>query len=306
MKAVRYASYGGPEVLELVDIDKPIPASDEVLVRVKAVGINPVDWRIRDGSLRHFFEAPFPVVPGGEISGTVERADDREDVLAGQEVFALLGTMGALAEYVVVPRNSAVPKPITLDHIHAAATPLAALTAWQALFDHGEAKKGERVLIHAAAGGVGGFAVQFAAIHGAHVIATASQGKHEYVRSLGAAEVVDYRAEPFETRIGQVDLVIDLVGGDVFERSKAVLAPGGRIVTALGIGAGEANVRQVFVAQNPDQLAQIAALIDRGAIRVRVDHQFGLDQVGQAMELSKAGGISGKIVIDVVQASAGS
>jgi NADPH:quinone reductase-like Zn-dependent oxidoreductase len=297
MKAVQYATYGGPEVLRIVDIDKPQPGPGEVLVRVRAAGVNPVDWRIRDGSLRSLMEVQFPVTPGGDISGIVEQVADGDQALIGQDVFAFLGTAGAFAEYSVAPRNAIAKKPTSLDYVHAAAVPLAALTAWQALFDQGHVRNGQRVLVHAAAGGVGGFAVQFASIRGAYVIATASRGKHDYVRSLGARQVVDYRAAPFETKVENIDVVIDLIGGDVFERSKRVLAPGGVIVTAQGMGAGVAGVRQVFVSPNAAQLAEIGVLVDAGKITVTVSETFALAKAGDAMEASKAGGVRGKLVL---------
>jgi NADPH:quinone reductase-like Zn-dependent oxidoreductase len=299
MKAVQYASYGGPEVLKVVDIDKPQPGAGEVLVRVKAAGVNPVDWRLRDGSLRYLMELEFPVTPGCDVSGVVEKVGDGDESLLGQDVFAFLGTAGAFCEYIVAHRQILAKKPASLDHVHAAAVPLAALTAWQALFDQGQLKNGQRVLVHAAGGGVGGFAVQFASARGAHVIATASRDKHDYVRSLGAREIIDYRAAAFETKVEDVDVVIDLLGGDVFERSKKVLARGGVIVTAQGMGAGDPGVRQVYVSPNAAQLAEIGSLIDAGKITVTVSETFVLAKAAIAMEASKAGGVRGKLVLKV-------
>jgi NADPH:quinone reductase-like Zn-dependent oxidoreductase len=299
MKAVQYASYGGPEVLKVVDIDKPQPGAGEVLVRVKAAGVNPVDWRIRDGSLRYLMELQFPVTPGCDVSGVVEKVGDGDESLLGQDVFAFLGTAGAFAEYIVAHRQILAKKPASLDHVHAAAVPLAALTAWQALFDQGQLTNGQRVLVHAAGGGVGGFAVQFASVRGAHVIATASRDKHDYVRSLGAREIIDYRAAAFETKVENVAVVIDLLGGDVFERSKKVLARGGVIVTAQGMGAGDPGVRQIYVSPNAVQLAEIGSLIDAGKITVTVSETFALAKAAIAMEASKAGGVRGKLVLKV-------
>jgi NADPH:quinone reductase-like Zn-dependent oxidoreductase len=297
MRLVQYAKYGGPEVLEIIEKPRPVPGVGEILVKVMAAGINPVDWKIRDGAVRAYIEYPFPVTPGGEISGVVEQFGTDPEPLAGKDIFALIGTTGAFADYIILPRETVVPKPASLDHIHAAAVPLAALTAWQALFDHGGVQTGHRVLIHAAAGGVGSFAVQFAALRGAHVIGTASKEKHEYVRSLGANEVINYRSESFETRVKNVDVVIDLVGGDVFERSKATLAPSGIVVTALGLGANEDRVRQVYVSPSTKQLAEIASLIDAGSIRVPVDSIYPLTEVAAAMEKSKGGRVAGKVVL---------
>jgi NADPH:quinone reductase-like Zn-dependent oxidoreductase len=299
MKAVQYASYGGPDVLKVVDIEQPQPGAGEVLVRVTAAGVNPVDWRIRDGSFRYLMELQFPVTPGCDICGVVENVGDGDERLLGQEVFAFLGTTGAFAEYIVAPRHVLVKKPASLDHVHAAAVPLAALTAWQALFDQGDVKSGQRVLVHAAGGGVGGFAVQFASVRGAHVIATASRDKHDYVRSLGAREVIDYREAAFETKMENVDVVIDLLGGDVFERSKKVLVPGGVVVTAQGMGAGDPGVRQVYVSPNAAQLTEIGALIDAGRITVTVSETFALAKAAIALEASKAGGVRGKLVLEM-------
>jgi NADPH:quinone reductase-like Zn-dependent oxidoreductase len=220
MKAVRIHRFGGPEVLTLDDVPWPQPKDDEVLVRVHAASVNPVDYKIRAGSYS-VKEDQLPYTLGRDLSGTVELLGTRARTLkAGDPIFAFIGMdRGTYAEYVVVKAMEMAAKPDTLDHVQAAAVPLAGLTAWQGLFDHGHLQAGQRALIHGGAGGVGHLAVQFAKAKGAVVLTTASGSDLEFMRELGADEVIDYRAERFEDRVSDVDLVFDLVSGDTQDRS---------------------------------------------------------------------------------------
>src|ERR1700675_2003988 len=216
MKAVRIHTYGGPEVLKFEDAPRPEPAPGEVLIRVNAAGVNPIDWKIRSGYLKDHRPYVFPLILGWDVSGTIEANGlDGTRFKNGDEVYARsdIARNGAYAQYIVAKQVEVAQKPKVIDHIRAAAIPLAALTAWQALFDAGGLSAGQRVLIHAAAGGVGSFAVQLAKWKGAYVIGTASAHNHEFLRGLGADETVDYKAVRFEDEIHDVDMMLDAMAG---------------------------------------------------------------------------------------------
>jgi NADPH:quinone reductase-like Zn-dependent oxidoreductase len=306
MKAVRIHEYGGPEVLRLDDMPRPSPAADEVLVRVHAMGVNPVDWKLRSGAARKHLELPMPCILGGDISGVVEQTGGTvAGFKAGDAVYAMLGLTGAYAQYVTAKAPIVAPKPNTMNHIEAASVPLVALTAWQALFEHGKLLKGQTVLVHAASGGVGIFAVQFAKAKGARVIGTTSAKNGQFVRSLGADATIDYRSVAFEKQLSGVDLVIDLIGGEYAERSIAVLKPGGVLVSispgspATAQKAADAKVNAISVRVHPDggQLREIAALIDAQKVKTSIAATFPLAEAGRAQELSKEGHTRGKIVL---------
>jgi NADPH:quinone reductase-like Zn-dependent oxidoreductase len=308
MRAVRIHEYGGPEMLRIDTVSIPVPARGQILVRVHAASVNPVDWKVRDGLLKEKLRLDLPVTLGGDFSGVVAGAgSDAADLPPGTAVFGTTGTggyaSGALADYVVVPAANVAIKPATLSHVEAGSVPLASLTAWQALFDRGELTAGQRVLIHAAAGGVGSFAVQLARSAGAHVIATASAANEAYVRELGAAEFIDYRTTRFEQVLSGIDLVIDLVGEETQARSYAVLRPGGTLVNAWGTimqdRADAASVRavKVAVAANREQLTEIGRRLDRGELRTRIAGCYPLSEVADAFERSKSARVSGKLVI---------
>jgi NADPH:quinone reductase-like Zn-dependent oxidoreductase len=306
MKAIRYHEYGGPEVMKLEEISRPVPKDDEILVRVQAMGVNPVDWKIREGLVQKRIVIPLPATPGGDIAGVIEQVGAAvTDLSAGQSVYALLGLMGAYAEYVTVKAQFAARAPSKLDHIHAASVPLAALTAWQALYEKGGLKSGQRVLVHAAAGGVGGFAVQIARAAGAEVVGTASAANVEYVRGLGASAVIDYHQPKYDAYARSFDIVIDMAGGDGAMQSLKVLKSGGIHVgvvppsEALQQGAPGAGITAVPIMVHPDgsQLTQIAALIDAGKITTTVAASFALADVGLAHNQSKTGHTRGKIVL---------
>jgi len=308
-RAIRFHEYGGPEVMRLEEIPRPVPKAGEILVRVHAMGVNPVDWKVREGLARARLNLALPVVPGGDLSGVVEELGSGVDGFkAGDAVFAMIGLTGAYAELVALKAEIAAPKPRTLDHVHAASVPLAALTAWQALFEQAELKSGQRVLVHAAAGGVGSFAVQIARHAGATVVGTASPANADFVRGLGAAEVIDYAKEgAFVPHHGSFDVVFDLIAGATGLKSLELLRKGGVHVgglpsPALAQQADAAGIRVKSLQVRPDgrQLREIAALIDAGKIRTTVAAVFPLAQAGRAHEQSKTGHTRGKIVLDAM------
>ena len=230
MKAVRIHTYGGPEVLVYEEVPRPQPGQGEVLVRVEAAAVNPVDWKIREGYLREMLPHALPLIMGWDVSGVVEETGPGVTRFrAGDEVFSRPDLLrdGTYAEYVVIRETEVALKPGSVDHLHAAAIPLAGLTAWKSLIEAAGAAPGQRVLIHGAAGGVGSYAVQLAKWRGAHVTATASAPNLDYLRRLGADEIIDYRSVRFEDVTGDVDVVIDTIGGDTQQRSWQVLKRGG-------------------------------------------------------------------------------
>jgi len=309
MKAVRIHRFGGPEVLTYEDAPRPRIAEDDLLVRVHAAGVNPVDWKIREGRLQQFLQHKLPLVLGWDFSGVVEEVGSAvEGFKPGDEVYARpdIRRDGAYAEFIAVRAREVARKPQTLGHLHAAAVPLAAITAWDALIKTARIEAGQRVLIHAAAGGVGHFAVQFARWKGAYVIGTASSANHELVRALGANEVIDYRAERFEEKVSDVDVVFDTVGGDVQRRSWSVLKKGGMLVSIVERPseevAKEHGVRAAYIFIEPDAevLRRVAELIDAGVVKPVVENVFALSEARRAHELSQSGHARGKIVLRVI------
>ena len=306
MRAVVVEQWGGPENLIEREVERPEPGLNEVLVRVHAAGVNPVDWKTRAGGAL----IEWGVVPavGWDVSGTVEAVGPGVGMFRpGDEVFGMPlfpRQAGGYAEYVVAPARHLALKPSGLTHVEAAALPLAALTAWQALVDTADVRPGERVLVHAAAGGVGHFAVQIAKARGAYVIGTASAGKHELVRELGADEVIDYRAVRFEDVVSDVDVVLDGLGGQTAERSLKVLRAGGRLITLPGpddVPAAQDGVRAVWMLVEPDHLGlrEIAALVEQGALKPVVETVLPLAEAAKAHEIGEQGRTTGKIVLTV-------
>jgi NADPH:quinone reductase-like Zn-dependent oxidoreductase len=309
MKAVCIYSYGGPEVLVYEDAPRPHPAAGEVLVRIHAAGINPVDWKIREGHLDKMLHHTFPLVLGWDFSGVVESLGAGLTRLKiGDEVFSRpdIARDGAYAEFIAVKESEVALKPKSVDHIHAAAMPLAGLTAWQTLFDAGGLSAGQRVLIHAAAGGVGHVAVQVAKWKGAHVIGTAAARNHDFLRELGVDQVIDYDTERFEDVVQPVDVVLDAMGGDTQERSWKVLKPGGILVSIVSPPSAEAaakhGVREAFVFTQPNaaQLGEIAKLADTEKLKVIVETILPLADATRGQELSERGHGRGKIVLRVI------
>ncbi|HEX2971235.1 MAG TPA: NADP-dependent oxidoreductase [Tepidisphaeraceae bacterium] len=236
MKAVRIHRYGGPEVLICENAPIPSISDDEALVRVHAAGVNPVDWKIREGYLQSMLTYSFPLVIGWDLSGVVDRVGSRVTHLKpGDAVYSRpdIARDGAYAQYIAVRASELAHKPASLDDVHAAAVPLAALTAWQSLFDAASLSPGQTVLIHAAAGGVGSFAVQLAKWKGARVIGTASARNAEFLHNLGADQVIDYTIEHFDAVLHDVDVVFDTIGNETQRRSWRVLKPGGVLVSII-------------------------------------------------------------------------
>ncbi|MGF1430031.1 NADP-dependent oxidoreductase [Kitasatospora sp. LaBMicrA B282] len=310
MRAITQQSFGAPEVLVPADLEQPQPLPTEVLVRVHAAAVNPVDAMVRAGAFPLIGQPPF--VLGWDISGVVEEVVPgvtRFEV--GDEVYGMPffpRAAGGYAEYVAVPSRQLARKPRNLDHVHAAALPLAGLTAWQSLVDAGGVEVGTRVLVHGGGGGVGHLAVQIAKARGAHVIATASAAKAEFVRGLGADEVIDYRAVDFTEAATDLDVVLDTVGGDYGPRSIQVLRPGGVLVTV--VGRADTALREATLAAGrrfagitvePDHvgLEGLAALVEAGAVRPFVEHTLPLAEAAEAHRLVESGRTQGKIVLTV-------
>lgn len=304
MKVVRIHNYGGPEVLKFEDAPRPHPADGEVLIRIHAAAVNPVDWKIRAGRLQERIH--LPVIPGWDLSGVVEATGPGVTVLRkGNEVYGMPRRLGAYAEYMVVKESEVALKPRSVDHIQAAAVPLAALTAWQAIFDVGELKAGQKALIHAASGGVGSFAVQLAKWKGTHVIGTASGRNQSFLRELGVDEPIDYEKTRFEDVTHEVDVVLDIVGGDTQKRSWKVLKTGGILVSIISPPSTEEaakyGVRSGFVHVQPNasQLSEIAKLVDSGKLKPMVETVLPLSEARRAQEQSQTGHARGKIVLKV-------
>jgi NADPH:quinone reductase-like Zn-dependent oxidoreductase len=307
MKAIRIHNYGGPEVLKYEDAPRPEPQAGEVLVRVHAAGVNPIDWKVREGHMKDFWPHKFPLILGWDLSGVVEelgRGVSRFKI--GDEVYSLPDPTrnGAYADYMVVCEPELALKPNSLYHIRAAAVPLAALSAWQSLFDTAQLQPGQRVLIHAGSGGVGHFAVQLAKWKGAYVFATASTKNQDLLRELGVDKAIDYTQQRFED-VARIDIVLDTIGGETQERSWSVLKKGGVLVSLVQPPseekAEELGVRAAFVAGRPSgaQLAEIAKMIDSGKLAPIIDRILPLSEARRAHELSQSGHVRGKIVLRV-------
>ncbi|KOU57172.1 MULTISPECIES: NADP-dependent oxidoreductase [unclassified Streptomyces] len=306
MRAIVVKEWGGPENLVEREIERPEPGLGEVLVRVHAAGVNPVDWKTRaSGALIAWGETP---IVGWDVSGTVEAVGPGVTLYApGDEVYGMPHfprQAGGYAEYVVAPARHFARKPASLDHVQAAALPLAALTAWQALVDTAGITAGQRVLVHAAAGGVGHLAVQIAKARGAYVIGTASAAKHDVLRELGADELIDYRSVDFAEAVSDVDVVLDALGGETAERSLKVLRSGGHLVSLPGpdsVPAGADGVNASWVLVDPDLkgLEAIADLADKGLLKPLVETVLPLAEAARAHEIGEQGRTTGKIVLTV-------
>ena len=291
-------------MLQVDEIDRAKPTGDQLLIKVSAASVNPVGYKIRQGGYPRVTEDKLPITLGRDIAGVVETAGGGFKV--GDEVYAHLDWAdGGYAEYAVVAPVGVAAKPKSLDMIQAAAVPLAATTAWQGLFQHGDLKRGQKVLIHGAAGGVGGFAVQFAKAEGAYVYATASGEGVQAVRDDGADEVIDYKKQKFEDVAKDVDLVFDLIGGDTQARSFAVLKSGGALISTVQepdkAKAAEKNLtaKRYMAEPNADHLKRIGELIDAGKVKVVVAETFPLDQASAAHASLENDHPRGKIVLKV-------
>ncbi|KAA1419765.1 NADP-dependent oxidoreductase [Mumia zhuanghuii] len=307
MRAVAYEKFGNADVLEVRDLPEPHIGPDTVVVRVVAAGVNPVDYKIREGYLQGLIDVDFPVVPGWDVAGVVEKAGlDTPELEVGDEVFAyarkdVVGG-GTLAEYVAVPVRTAAKKPESVSFEQAAAVPLAGLTALQTVRRSG-LDEGSTVLVHAAAGGVGSFAVQLAVHAGARVVGTASEGNHDYVRSLGA-EAVEYDDGLVERALRVApdgfDVILDYVGGDAIDTAAALLKPGGRIVSITDPRArSELGGDYAWVRPDAADLAELARLVDDGVLRVEVAEVFDLEHAADAYRAVETGHTRGKVVVRV-------
>jgi len=304
MKAIQVHAYGGPDVLELEEVPRPQPAPDEVLVKVYASGVNPVDWKIRQGYRQH----PLPFIPGWDVSGVVEEAGRNvTDFRTGDEVYGRPDTSrnGSYAEYITVKAIELGRKPTSVDHIAAAAIPLAGLTAWQALFEHAQLKKGQKLFIHGGSGGVGTYAVELAKWKGAYVIGTASAQNLSFLKELGADEAVDYHTKNFEKQFTDIDVVFDTIGGDTQKRSLQMLKPGGILVTTLKV-EDEAAFKQkgvritgMLTTSKKEDLEAIAQLVDDGFVKPIISKILPLEAAEEAHRIIQNGHVRGKIVLRV-------
>ena len=316
MKAIAINDFGGKEKLHFQEFPTPMPSDNEVLIQIHYAGVNPVDWKIREGYLKKVFPCQFPLIPGWEVSGKVAAVGQNVNHLKiGTEVFAYirkpLVQWGAYAEYVTFEAVHVAIKPKKLTFAEAASFPLAALTAWQALFDFAHLKKGETILIHAGAGGVGSFAIQLAKYAGAKILTTASSVNHDYVKNLGAEYPIDYQQKDFVQAARAsfpegLDVVLDSVGGPTLQKSLDLLKPGGRLVSIvekLNPVLQEKHrilFGHVFVSPSGEQLKILSTLIEQGHIVSPALTEFPLGLAGEAQELNRQGHTRGKIVLKVI------
>jgi NADPH:quinone reductase-like Zn-dependent oxidoreductase len=304
IQAIQAHDYGGPEVLVLEQAPRPEPNADQVLIHVKAAGVNPADWKYRSGAFKQFAPLQFPWTPGLDGSGIVETVGANVTIFKkGDAVYGILKS-GGYAEYALALASDIQLKPENISFEEAASLPVGALTAWGAVIDTANVQAGQHVLVHGAAGGVGAYVVQLAHWRGAHVSGTASAGNLEFVRSLGAENVIDYNATRFETVVHDMDAVIDTVGGDLPERSFQVIRPGGIFVTVaarLTEDAGKAqNIRATRGGRaSPDHLKQISELIESKQLKPVTGVLFPLGQAQEAQALSQSGHGRGRIILQI-------
>jgi NADPH:quinone reductase-like Zn-dependent oxidoreductase len=310
MKAIVVHEYGGPEVLKYEDAPRPEPKEDQILVRVVAAGVNPVDGMIRSGMFAKHEKAAFPMILGGDIAGVVENVGNKiAKFKAGDPVFAYLSLKngGGYAEYALATEREATLKPKSLTYVEAAAVPIVALTAWQALVDTAKLSAGQTVLIHGGSGGVGTFAIQIAKARGAKVIATASTANQHLLKELGADIAVDYTKQKFEDLAKDVDVVLVSVGKDTLARSYGVVKKGGFIVSIVArLDQAELDKHGIHgatlsVDPNSEELAEIGKLIDEKKIKVIVSQTFPLSEAVKAQEQAASGHTRGKIVLKVAE-----
>jgi alcohol dehydrogenase len=310
MKAAQINQYGGADVLQTTDqIEKPVAGEGEVLVEVHAASANPFDWKVREGMVQSMAQLSFPATLGGDVAGVVsEVGPGVEGFSAGEQVYGQAGALsgkGSFAEYTPVKATQLAEKPETLNFAAAAALPLTAVSAYQALVDHMNLQAGQKVLIHGAAGGIGSMAVQLAKHLGATVAATAATDDLEYVKQLGADIVIDYKTQKFDDELHDLDAVYDTVGGETYTRSFTVLKDGGVIVSMVEqvneelSGKGGVNAIYQFTQVTTERLSKIAELVDQGVLKANIDKVFPLDQAGEALEYLKSGHPRGKVVIQV-------
>ena len=315
MKAITIDKFGGVEEMHWSDLPTPQPMSNEVQIEIEYTSVNPVDWKIREGSLQSVFQHEFPLVPDWDAAGTISAVgDDVTKFKVGDEVFCFCRKptvqWGTYAEYVCFDANNVALKPKDITFAQAASIPLVGLTAWQGLFDEAKLQEGQSILIHAGAGGVGSIAIEFAKVAGAKVYTTASAKNHEYVKSLGADVAIDYHKENFVKKILElepdgVDAVFDCVGYETLDQSFNVVKPGGHLVSIVNKvdedKAKEKNIHDSFMIVRPDgsQLEQIAQWINEGKVRPPHILEMPLTDYAKALELSQKGHTKGKIVLRI-------
>jgi NADPH2:quinone reductase len=315
MKAIAFEQFGGPEQLKLLDLPKPPLGDNDVMIEIAYTSVNQVDWKIREGYLKDYFPHEFPLIPGWDAAGTVSAlGKNARDFKIGERVYAYCRKptvrWGTYAEYTTMDAAAVAPMPSNASFAEAATIPLVGLTAYQALFDTAQLRRGQTILVNAGAGGVGGIAIQFARHAGATVISTASAGNHDYVKSLGAHDVVDYQAGDFAAAVrklmpGGVDVVLETVGGETQKRSYETLKPGGILVSITDTPddgmAACFKVRNgyLFVSPNGAQLREIAALFERGVIKPPRLEEMPLEQARAAQERSRQHHVAGKIVLRI-------
>lgn len=299
MKAIQIKEFGDENVLDYTDIDRPEPKTDEILVKIHASAVNPVDVKIRNGK----YKMELPLIPGADFAGTIEEiGSDIRKFKTGDEVYGKI-LVGCYAEYVIVKEDELGAKPESLNFKKAASIPMGALTSWQAIFDAADLKNGQKILIHAASGGVGSMAVQLAKAKGAYVIGTASGKNEDFVKNLGADEFIDYKSTKFENAVNDVDVVFDTVGGDTLERSYQVLKKDGFLVSIVEKPSQEMAKKYGVKAQhiasrpNPEQLEEITSLVEESKLKVFTEHIFPLSEAKKAQKLSKEGHSPGKIIL---------
>jgi NADPH:quinone reductase-like Zn-dependent oxidoreductase len=308
MKAVVIHEYGDPQVLKYEDIPRPQPKDDQLLIRVIAAGVNPVDGMIRSGMFANGSNRAFPIILGGDVAGVVEKVGNKvAKFKSGDPVFAYvsLDNSGGYAQYALVTEREAAPKPRSLTYVEAAAVPIVAMTAWQALVDAAKLSRGQTVLIHGGSGGVGSFAIQIAKARGAKVIATASTANQDFLKQLGADVTIDYTKQKFEDVAKNVDVVLDSIGRDTLARSYGVVKKGG-IVVSLVARPNESELEKhgirgtaLNVEPNSEELAEIGKLIDEKKIKVIVSQTFPLSEAMKAQQQVATGHTRGKIVLKI-------
>lgn len=302
MKAIQINEYGDESVLNYTDVKRPKPEKDEILIKVHAASVNPVDWKIRDGKGEKF-GMKLPLILGADLAGTVEETGASiQKFKKGDTVYGKILT-GCYAEYVIVKENEISRKPNNINFEEAASIPMGALTSWQAIFDTAELKRGQKILIHAAAGGVGSMAVQLAKAKGAYVIGTASARNKDFVKDLGADEFIDYTSTNFEDVIHDVDVVYDTIGGDTHKRSFRVLKEGGYLVSLVEKPSEEmlqkykVSGKVISSVPHPSQLEKITDLVEAGKIKAHVEKSLPLSKAKEAQKMSKKGHTRGKIIL---------
>jgi len=311
MKAMRIHDYGDNSVLKLDQIEKRAPRADEILIKIASSSINPLDWKVKEGHLKEMLELKLPQTLGWDLAGTVEAVgQDVTDFKVGDKVYGMPGisndSPGTFSEYTTVKASEMSIMPEKANLNTAGAYPLAVLTAWQSLNEPTQLKMGQRILIHAGAGGVGHLAIQIAKAAGAYVITTASQRNYDFLKGLGADEVIDYTSVNFEDVVSNIDIVLDSIGGKVSFNSLKVLNKGGYLVSILGVSEELAekaktkgiNTNAIFVRPNKEHLDGISKLINEGQLKVHVANSYKLEELAAAFDESKTGRVRGKIVIN--------